>query len=151
MSERDYQHILLAVDFAPETERVIYRAEQLWAKYRARLSLVHVVEYVPMSYSGDLILPEDFDLERELLDVAEKQMEALGQRLRIAPQRRFLEVGRTGKTILRVADEQGVDLIVLGSHGRHGLTALVGSTARSVLNGAQCDVLAVRVTSSSTA
>jgi universal stress protein A len=38
-----------------------------------------------------------------------------------------------------------VDLIVLGSHGRHGLAVLLGSTARSVLNGAGCDVLAVRI------
>jgi len=44
-----------------------------------------------------------------------------------------------------VADEQGADLIIVGSHGRHGLALLLGSTANGVLHGAACDVLAVRV------
>ena len=44
-----------------------------------------------------------------------------------------------------VADEAGADLIVVGSHGRHGLALLLGSTANGVLHGAMCDVLAVRV------
>ena len=39
----------------------------------------------------------------------------------------------------------GVDLIVVGSHGRHGFALLLGSTSTGVLRGAQCDVLAVRV------
>jgi len=148
MSIREYARLLLAVDFAPETEQVIARAVQLRERYGARLSLLHVVEYLPMAYSGDLVLPDDFDLEQELLTVAKRQMAALGERLAVAEEERRIEIGGTGHTILRVADETDVDLIVLGSHGRHGLAALLGSTARSVLNGAKCDVLAVRVSGS---
>ena len=44
-----------------------------------------------------------------------------------------------------MAEELGTDLIVVGSHGRHGLALLMGSTANGVLHGANCDVLAVRV------
>ena len=40
---------------------------------------------------------------------------------------------------------KGADVIVVGSHGRHGLALLLGSTANGVLHGATCDVLAVRV------
>jgi len=98
-----------------------------------------------MAYSGDLVLPDDFDLEQELLEVAKRQMRALGERLGVPETERHIEIGGTGHTILRVADELAVDLIVLGSHGRHGLAVLLGSTARSVLNGAKCDVLAVRI------
>ncbi len=47
--------------------------------------------------------------------------------------------------IHRVAEELGADLIVVGSHGRHGLALLLGSTANGVLHGATTDVLAVRV------
>ncbi|BBI62758.1 hypothetical protein HSBAA_40640 [Vreelandella sulfidaeris] len=47
--------------------------------------------------------------------------------------------------IHRFAEEHGVDLIVVGSHGRHGFALLLGSTSTGVLHGAQCDVLAVRV------
>jgi universal stress protein A len=46
---------------------------------------------------------------------------------------------------VRIAKERGVDLIVVGSHGRHGLQLLLGSTANGVLHLAECDVLAVRV------
>jgi universal stress protein A len=145
MPEPVYRHILLAVDFAPETESVITKAQELREQCEARLSLLHVVEYLPMSYSGDLSLPEDFDLERELLDVAKKQMNTLSSRLGVAYEDCRIETGGTGRTILRVAEEVGADLIVLGSHGRHGLAVLLGSTARSVLNGAACDVLAVRI------
>lgn len=145
MSSTSYQHLLLAIDFAPETEPVVKRAHQLSEQSGARLSLLHVVEYLPMAYSGDLVLPDDFDLEQELLEVAKKQMVLLGERLAVSEDDRHIEIGGTGHTILKVADELGADLIVLGSHGRHGLTVLLGSTARSVLNGAKCDVLAVRV------
>jgi universal stress protein A len=146
MSNPVYRHILLAVDFAPETESVISRAQQLRDQCAARLSLLHVVEYLPMAYSGDLVMPEDFDLERELVEVAKRQMDLLGSRLGVpSGGDRRIESGGTGRTILRIAEEIEVDLIVLGSHGRHGLAVLLGSTARTVLNGAACDVLAVRI------
>lgn len=140
-----YEHMLLAVDFAPETETVVERAQELKVHCRARLTLLHVVEYLPMSYSGDLVLPDDFDLEQELLDVAKKQMATLGERLGVPAEDRHIELGTTGRTVLRFASELNADLIILGSHGRHGLAALLGSTARTVLNGAACDVLAVRI------
>jgi universal stress protein A len=145
MSVSTYRHLLLAIDFATETDPVIERASHLSEQCGARLSILHVVEYLPMAYSGDLVLPDNFDLEQELLEVAKKQMKIVGERLNVAPEDRHIEIGGTGHTILRVAGELEVDLIVLGSHGRHGLAVLLGSTARSVLNGAGCDVLAVRI------
>ena len=145
MKPAAYRHLLLAVDFAPETDLVVERAHQLKVQCQARLSLLHVVEHLPMSYSGDLVLPDDFDLEQELLEIAKKQMEVLGNRLGIESADRHIEIGGTGHTILRLASALGTDLIVLGSHGRHGLSVLLGSTARTVLNGAGCDVLAVRI------
>lgn len=145
MSISKYSRILTAVDFSAQSENLLARAVQLRYQGSARLSLLHVVEYLPMAYSGDLVLPEGFDLERELLDVATRQMASLGERLGVAESDRYVEVGNTGHTILRVAAELGADLILVGSHGRHGLATLLGSTARSVLNGAHCDVLAIRV------
>jgi len=140
-----YEHLLLTLDFAPETESVVERAQQLKEQWQARLTLLHVVEHLPMAYSGDLVLPDNFDLEQELLEVAKKQMQAVGEHMGVPAEDRHIEIGTTGRTILRLATELNVDLIVLGSHGRHGLAALLGSTARTVLNGAACDVLAVRI------
>ena len=152
MSDRDYKHLLLAVDFAPEAQPVIERAVQLRTLYRARLSLVHVLEYVPqtvelmpMSYAGDVVLPEAFGLESQLIDVARGQMDELGERLEVPPEDRHIQVGPTGHAIQAAADELGVDLVILGGHGRHGLKALFGSTVKSIVQGLSCDVLCVRI------
>jgi len=103
---------------------------------------------MPMAYAGDLALPDDFSLEEELVEIARKRMSALGERLGVAEADRHVVMGSTYKQILRVAQEQGADLIVLGSHGRHGLAVLLGSTANAVLHHAGCDVLAVRIKTS---
>ncbi len=152
MSERDYKHLLLAVDFAPEAEPVIDRALQLRTLYRARLSLLHVVEYVPqtvelmpMSYAGDMVLPEAFGLESQWIDAARDHLDELGDRLGVPPEDRHIQVGPTGHSIQTAAGELGVDLVILGGHGRHGLKALMGSTVKSIVQGLACDLLCVRL------
>jgi universal stress protein A len=56
-----------------------------------------------------------------------------------------VEAGNTKSEILRVAEEEKPDLIVLGSRERHGLAILVNFTEDTVLHSAHCDVLAVRL------
>ena len=56
----------------------------------------------------------------------------------------MLESGLIKNEILRVASEYKIDLIVAGSHGKHGLALLLGSTAHAILNSAPCDMLIVR-------
>jgi len=56
-----------------------------------------------------------------------------------------VEAGNTKSEILRVAEEEKVDLIILGSRERHGLAILVNFTEDTVLHAAHCDVLAVRL------
>ncbi len=141
----DYKYLLAAVDLSVESDQVAQRAVALRDKCGAKLSLMHVVEYVPMAYSGDLALPDDFNLEQELLEVARRRMAELGERLGVAETDQYVVLGSTAKEILRIVQEQGMDLIVLGSHGRHGLAMLLGSTANAVLHHAMCDLLAVRI------
>ena len=62
-----------------------------------------------------------------------------------------VEFGRPADLIVEVAERENIDLIVLGSHGKHGVALLLGSTADGVLHHAQCDVLAVRIKKESTA
>ncbi|MFS9629926.1 universal stress protein [Klebsiella pneumoniae] len=56
-----------------------------------------------------------------------------------------LTYGQPRQEIHHLAKEKACDLIVVGSHGRHGLALLLGSTANDVLHGAPCDVLAVKL------
>lgn len=140
-----YHHLLLATDLGEESRYLEQKALQLQGQCAARLSLVHVVEYIPMAYSGDLVLPDDFNLERELLDVARQRMKELGKRLDVAEADRHVLLGSPAREIPRIVEEQSVDLLVVGSHGRHGIAALLGSTADSLLRRADCDLLAVRI------
>ena len=139
-----YTHILLAADFHDESAKVVERAQVLRDSNQCKLSLIHVLEPISIAYGGEF--PLDLgDLHRELEKQAKERLTALSAQLNVPPQQQFLEVGITEREILRVAKEQAVDLIVVGSHGRHGLALLLGSTANGVLHHAQCDVLAVRV------
>src|SRR3990167_7952290 len=139
-----YTHILLAADFNQESDLVVKRAKALAGTFGAKLSLVHVLEPISIAYGGEF--PVDLgDRHKELEKQAQTQLAALGDQLGVAAESRYLEVGITEKEILRVAKAHGVDLIVMGSHGRHGLALLLGSTDNGVLHHADIDVLAVRV------
>ncbi len=152
MDTGDYKHLLLAVDFENESEPVIARTQQLRKFFGARLTLLHVVEhvppameYLPLGYSDNVSMPVDLELEEELMALARRQLEALGQRLDVPVGDCLLRVGPTGPVIDETAAEVSADLVVVGSHGRHGLMGLFGSTARSVLRDLGCDVLCVKI------
>lgn len=53
--------------------------------------------------------------------------------------------GQTAAEIHHLADERGADLIVVGTHGKHGAELVTGSSANAVLHGANCDELAVKI------
>jgi universal stress protein A len=76
---------------------------------------------------------------------ARQRLAALAGRLGLDAAPKHVEAGNVKAEIIRVARERGADLIVLGSRERHGLSILVNLTEDTVLHGAPCDVLAVRV------
>ena len=144
----EYSHVLVAVDFMPDFEQVTRRAMQIAAHANARLSLVHVVEFLHLDLASELVLPEDVTLETQVIETARNKLAEMADAMDWPGEiKHHLETGSTKHEILRVAEEQAVDLIVIGSHGRHGLGRLLGSTANGVLQGAPCDVLAVRIRS----
>jgi len=140
-----YQHVLLAVDFSKDSDYVGARAVALAGEVGARITLLHVVTpvYQEPLYDGVSALP--LDLEAQLVDAATRTLHDLAQRLGAAEAETLVEVGTPKAAILGTAKARGADLIVVGSHGVHGLGLLLGSTANAVLHGAVCDVLAVRV------
>jgi universal stress protein A len=140
-----YSHILLAVDFSRSIDTVAERALSMRKALNAKLSLVHVVEFVQFDFSSELTMPQELELDQELLELADKRLQQLGEKYGVADCERFVSQGNTKREILRIAEKQKVDLIVIGSHGREGIQLLLGSTANAVLHGAPCDVLAVRI------
>jgi universal stress protein A len=140
-----YQHVLVAVDFAEECHPVVQRAQAIARACQARLSLVHIVEPMAMAFGGDV--PMDLSmLQQQQFEQARERLNGFaGKYPELSADNRHLAYGQPRQEIHRLAEEQGCDLIVVGSHGRHGLALLLGSTANDVLHGAPCDVLAVRL------
>ncbi len=141
-----YKNVLVALDFSPITEKVIRRAKQIAEQFQARLSLVHVVEYIPpVEPVGDMVLGIDWGIdERELMELSKERFATLAEKYGLAKLDRDVLSGNARTEIAMHAAEMGCDLIIIGSHGRHGFSRLLGSTADAVLHHAHCDVLAVR-------
>lgn len=140
-----YSNILIAVDLTEDSAAVVRRGLEVARRFDARVSLLHVVEFIPVDPAGEALLPPPVDLEGELLQGAKQRLDDLCASLDIKDAPRRVEVGSIKAELLRVAQEQKADLIVLGSHERHGLALLLGSTEKAILHKAPCDVLAVRL------
>ena len=140
-----YHHILVAVDLTEECDPVIHRARELAVSNSAKLSLVHIVEPMAMAFGGDV--PMDLSqLQQQQFDQAKERLDRLIVKYpELSREYSHLTYGQPRQEIHNLAKEQGCDIIVVGSHGRHGLALLLGSTANDVLHGAPCDVLAVRL------
>jgi universal stress protein A len=138
----NYQHILVPTDFSKPSEVAAGRAVELAKFYKARLSVIHVVDYVPPGYVA-VELPADLASASKLSERAEKKLAEWTQRLGLAPSNKWVEVGSPKHEIVRVAKENAVDLIVVGSHGTRGIGRLLGSTTSAVQHEASCDVLCV--------
>ena len=141
-----YTNIHVALDFSPTAEQVISRAKEMAGQWQAKLTFIHVFEYIPpIEPVGDMLLGIDWGInEQELIDLAKERFRQLAEKQEIADYGRHVIVGNARTEIAHYAAEQECDLIIVGSHGRSGLARLLGSTANAVLHHAHCDVLAVR-------
>lgn len=140
-----YQHILIAADFSAHTDEVIQRAQSL-AGPETQLCLCHIVEDFPLTdFAYEPMISVDSNMRESLLEAGQQQLAEVGKRYDIAADHQWVEFGSPGRDIVRIADEHDVDLIVVGSHGRHGIKVLLGATANAILHHAHCDVLAVRL------
>lgn len=141
----DYKHILVAADFSEHTEQVIQRALAI-AESDTQLCLCHIVEDFPLTdFAYEPMISVDAQMRDRLLEAGKTQLAELGKRYQVAADQQWVEFGSPGRDIVRIANENNVDLIVVGSHGRHGIKLLLGSTANAILHHAKCDVLAVRL------
>ena len=133
--------ILVPVDFSAGSEAALDWATVLARDTGATLLIVHV-ETVPLTTGGGeyiYALPER--PTQELLE----RLETVAPKDPQVPVVRRLVTGDPASAILREADAEGVELIVMGTHGRRGITRLLmGSVAEEVVRKAPCAVLTVK-------
>ena len=139
-----YRRILVVVDLTEDSLVIGRRAQTLATTFGAEIELLHVVEFVPVEPMGETLMPS-VQIEDELLERARQRLATLAGEIGIAPSAARVEAGNVKSEIVRIARERSVDLIVLGSRERHGLSILVNFTEDTVLHAAPCDVLAIRV------
>jgi universal stress protein A len=143
-----YQKILVAVDLSSESELVLKKAK-LIAGPKAELHVVYVQEPMDNVYVG--IVPQSAafsglgDLEAQLGEELKEKLNVLGKAFKLPADHLHILHGSPAHEIHRFAKENSSQLIVIGTHGQRGLQLLLGSTANSVLHGAACDVLSVRI------
>lgn len=140
-----YKHILLAVELDPESDAfLLKRTKELLKDTPTEVTVVHAIEH-NSNYGAAYGVMAGIDIEEMLVEEAQKSMQSLLKDLHIPGVQSVIKVGAAKHVILNEAEKVQADLIILGSHGRHGVALLLGSTANAVLHGAHCDVLAVRV------
>lgn len=140
-----YQHILLATDLSPECHLVLEPATRLQQQLGSRLSLVHVIEPLSMSFGADVPMDLGILQEQQTRQAEERLAEVLPHWPGLRQEDCHVRYGQPKAEIHQLAREIGCDLILVGSHGRHGLALLLGSTASDLLSAAPCDVLAINL------
>lgn len=141
----EYKNILVAVDLSEDSRLVLQKAKAIAARnHQAKLSVVHTLEPLGFAYGGDI--PMDLtSIQQQLNDHAKQRLAKLIEGLDIAEEDCHILIGMPDTESHRLAIDMQADLIVTGSHGRHGFQLLLGSVSRGILQDAPCDVLAVRV------
>lgn len=133
--------IMVPTDFSPSSEAALALATSLARDTGATLLIVHVEE-IPLATGGAEFLysvpePNTQELRQMLAKVLPKDS--------TVPCEHRLLAGDAAEAIVRTAEAEGIDMIVIGTHGRTGLTRLLmGSVAEAVVRRASCPVLTMK-------
>jgi len=144
----NYTHVLAAIDVTEEAEEVLAKAQQAAQDSGATLSVTTVIRPLTHAYTGMEVAglaAAAINFEEEARTSVASSLGELCAKHGVDAANRHVTFGVPAVEIRHLAESLGADLVVVGSHGRHGLGLLLGSTANAVLHGASCDVLTVRV------
>jgi nucleotide-binding universal stress UspA family protein len=142
-----FKKILCPIDFSPGSQQAMRTAVRLANERDAELVLVHSWYLPPVAFSGDYVYAAD--IVQQLSDDAQRSLEAAVGEAGKMGARRVTSKLLTGLPWQQIVDaakrEAGLGLIVIGTHGRTGLSrVLLGSVAELVVRHAPCPVLTVR-------
>jgi universal stress protein A len=133
--------ILFPTDFSPASEEALRWATSLARDTGATMVIIHVEE-PPMAYGGGELYMAADESDRE--ELRRSLVNVLPLDASVHFEHKLL-VGDPATAIVETADNEDADLIVLGTHGRTGLTRLLmGSVAEAVVRRAKCPVLTIK-------
>ena len=144
------KHVLVATDFSDASGAALAYGRELAHSFGAALTVVHVVDDISMrAYGVDSgVFLTDPQVQRQFEDDARKQIDAEisdEDRIQLTAAGVVLMSSAPSAAIVNYAYESGIDLIVMGTHGRSGFAhLLMGSVSERVVQTASCPVLTVR-------
>ncbi len=154
-AERDeykgYRHILVANDFSSFSQDALKKATELGAPFQSKITVLHAAELLSVDIYpslGELAVPlitENPEFEKKNLARINNQLDQQLKTIDYSKELISTEIisGHPVDHIIEFAKQNNVDLIVMGSHGKRGLSRLLGSATNGVINHAPCDVLTV--------
>ena len=143
------KNVLVATDFSEASEAALTYGRTLARMFGATLHVLHVTENVYLrSFGSEAYVPAVPDLQTEVDEAARKQLDALvidSDGSGPATRKVLRTANAPAREITEYAGAEGIDLIVIGTHGRGGVAhLLMGSVAERVVRTAPCPVLTVR-------
>lgn len=137
-----FRHIMVPVDFGEISEQAVDLALTMAGRFDARVTLLHVSWMPPYYYSA---YAEGLAFPLDEMETAAKKLldEALAKaKARYPRTESKIIAGEPWEKILEAAKESGADLIVMGTHGRHGVSRVfLGSVAEKVVRHSPIPVL----------
>jgi nucleotide-binding universal stress UspA family protein len=150
MTEKLTQHVLVATDFSNSSIIAVDAAAIVARQNQAKCTLMHVLDPTPLAPRG-----HDYQVHTESMTVEPEVEQAIHEELRKVAERHLSEVEgaktalvlhhNAARGICDYAEKENVDLIVVATHGRTGMSHfLIGSVAEKVVRHAPCPVLTLR-------
>ena len=148
-----YKKIIVAVDSDESNIHICEKAIFLAQGNDASITLLHIVEPIVelplVGGMGMVAIPPETNVQDTQKAIDDMQCRLNELKNKFSDQEiatKVIESALTRETIHEFAEETGADLIVVGSHGRHGLSLFFsGSTASELLKHTPCDILAIRI------
>ncbi|MET0794393.1 MAG: universal stress protein [Polyangiaceae bacterium] len=142
-----FKHIFLATDFGDCSSQALQLATELTVQFGAQLTLLHVWELPSYGYMDAIALPTD--LVDQVARAAEARMAETVATIqeRCPDTRSIVKMGNIAFELQKIVEDERPDLLVLGTHGRHGFKrALLGSVAEKLVRTSPVPVLTVHGT-----
>ena len=142
-----YKKVLIPLDFHSDNDQIIAKGKALAEINGANIYLLHVNEpmagictFEAVSFGDELEAFKD-----KIRSESHVRLGNFAEEMGVGDAEQLIREGKAATEIEDVVRELDIDLIVMGTHGHSGLQRLLGSTANSVLNHVDCDVLTVRI------
>jgi nucleotide-binding universal stress UspA family protein len=141
-----FEKILCPVDFSEFTDEILAYAINIAKRFDSELHLIHVIPNLNYFTPYESFLtPENLvAIERNIEGEVGRDFDKITKKLDL-PFTRIIKTGVTFVEIIDYINDQGISLVVMGTHGRSGIEhILIGSVAEKVVRKSPCPVLTVR-------